>query len=407
MIADASMSVLDSGARDARRPWVSPLHSDFLFMAPARSIRASGVLARVSLPPAGSIHGDSLFRGAVNEAFAKARRAGVSNPILIGAIPFDQARPSCLYIPQCHELFDRETVLENLGPAPEPAHRLTAPPRHIPNRETYEAGVASAVAAFRRGEASKAVLARLCELELDRPVEADWLLQRLLEQNPVGFQFRVPLADGGVLVGASPELLIRKSGATIQSNPLAGSARRSPDAADDEEIRRSLTVSEKDLREHAYVTGLMREVLEPLCDRLDLPQTPSTISTSTLWHLSTQISGTLHNPSLCALQIACALHPTPALCGYPTEAAHALIRRLEPFERGMFAGLVGWCDSKGDGEWAVAIRCGELRGSRVRLFAGAGIVEGSDPQAEWRETATKLSTMLRALGVSDTHEVPA
>lgn len=402
MIKDASTMI-----RDTSPPWVSPLHSDFLFMAPGRSIRASGVLAKVALPPAGSIHGDSLFRGAVAEAFAKARRAGVANPILIGAIPFDQARPSCLYIPQCHELFDREAVLAKLGAAEQPGHQLAVPPRHIPNRETYEAGVASAVAAFRRGEAAKVVLAQLCELELDRSVEADWLLQRLLEQNRVGFQFRVPLADGGVLVGASPELLVRKRGATIKSNPLAGSARRLADPTEDEQVRRELSFSEKDLREHAYVTGLMREVLEPLCKTLDVPDSPSTISTSTLWHLSTQIAGELHDPSLCALQIACALHPTPALCGYPTDAAHALIRRLEPFERGMFAGLVGWCDANGDGEWAVAIRCGELRGNRIRLFAGAGIVEGSDPRSEWRETATKLSTMLRALGVSETEEVCA
>lgn len=384
--------------------WVSPFHSDFLFMGPQRSIRASGILARVSLPSSGSGHGNSLFRAAVNEAFAKARRANVRKPILIGAIPFDQTRPSCLYAPQCHEVFAREDVMAHLHAGEAPAHTLGSPMRHMPDRASYEAGVASATATFRRAEAGKVVLGRLCELELDRAIDIPWVVQRLAEQNPTGFQFRLQLPDGGTLVGASPELLVRKHGATIHSNPLAGSARRASDPAQDERIRSALAESAKDMHEHRYVTAHMREILAPLCEALDVPEHPSTMATSTLWHLSTQITGQLRDPSLSALQIACALHPTPALCGHPQQAARALIRQFEPFERDMFAGIVGWCDADGDGEWAVAIRCGEIHENRVRLFAGAGIVEGSDPRLEWCETGAKLSTMLRALGLPDLDE---
>jgi isochorismate synthase len=379
--------------------WVSPLHSDFLFMAPERSIRASGTLARVSLPASGSTHGDSLFRSAVADAFGKARRAGVANPLLIGAIPFDQTRPSCLYVPQCHEVFSRDAILDRLDPAEPPAHQMVGEPRHIPDRATYEQGVADAIAAFRKGDADKVVLARLCEVMLDRPVEPDWLLQRLVEQNPTGFHFRIPLPDGGTLVGASPELLVRKTGMAVHSNPLAGSARRADDPVEDAEIEADLRASAKDLREHRYVTAFMRDAMAPLCETLNIPERPSTISTTTMWHLSTRISGMVKDPDLSALRIACALHPTPALCGHPTAAAHRMIRAIEPFEREMFAGIVGWCDAQGDGEWAVAIRCGVVRGDRVKLFAGAGIVDGSDPASEWRETNAKLSTMLRAIGI--------
>jgi isochorismate synthase len=384
--------------------WVSPLHSDFLLLTPGRSIRASGIFARVSLPAGGSLNGDSLFHGAVMDVFARARRAGVANPLLIGAIPFDQSRPSCLYVPQCHEVFSRDAVLDTLVPAEPPRHRMTGQPLHTPDRATYERGVTHAIAAFRRGEADKVVLSRLCDVTLDRPVEPEWLLQRLVEQNPTGFHFRLPLPGGRTLVGASPELLLCKAGASIRTNPLAGSARRAEHPAEDARIRDTLRASAKDLLEHRYVTESMREVMAPLCDSLDIPDRPSTVSTSTMWHLSTAISGTLKNPDMSALQLACALHPTPALCGYPTQAGHRLIRSIEPFEREMFAGIVGWCDARGDGEWVVAIRCGEIRENRVRMFAGAGIVEGSDPASEWRETSVKLSTMMRALGIEGATE---
>jgi len=136
-----------------------------------------------------------------------------------------------------------------------------------------------------------------------------------------------------------------------------------------------------------------------LCTQLHVPERPSLTRTDTLWHLSTRIEGRLREPSISALQLACLLHPTPAVCGFPTEPARQLIAVLEPFERGFYSGMVGWCDAAGNGEWVIALRCGEIRGCLARLFAGAGIVETSTPQSEWREIQTKFGTMLRALGM--------
>lgn len=123
------------------------------------------------------------------------------------------------------------------------------------------------------------------------------------------------------------------------------------------------------------------------------------MSTDTLWHLGTPIAGRLNGSEASVLSLACQLHPTPALCGYPTDLARQFIREQEPFRRALFSGIVGWCDSQGNGEWAVVIRCGVLDGHHVELFAGAGIVAGSDPAMEWAETGTKLGTMLKALGL--------
>ncbi|MNH16551.1 Isochorismate synthase EntC [compost metagenome] len=143
----------------------------------------------------------------------------------------------------------------------------------------------------------------------------------------------------------------------------------------------------------------IRRVLTPHCRELAIPANPTLMSTDTLWHLGTPIAGQLHGRDASVLSLACQLHPTPALCGYPTELARQFIREQEPFRRALFSGIVGWCDSQGNGEWAVVIRCGVLDGHHVELFAGAGIVAGSDPAMEWAETGTKLGTMLKALGL--------
>lgn len=392
------MPAIASAHRAAAR-WVSPLHSDFLFMAGEEGIRASGILATVCLPAEGASHADSLFLGAVTDAFARARRAGIAEPILIGAIPFDQALPACLYVPQCHERFARRTALADMAAADAPAHVLVEAPISVPDRAGYEQAVTGAVAALRRGEAEKVVLARLARLTFDRAVDPGWLMQRLVEQNPAAFHFRVPLPDGATLVGASPELLVRRIGTRVETCPLAGSARRAADPDEDARVARALCASAKDKREHAYVTAFLRTALTPLCETIAIPDHPEAQATETIWHLATPISGTLRAPAPSAVQLACALHPTPALGGAPREAALRLIRRFEPFARGAFAGVVGWCDAHGDGEWLVAIRCGAVHDREVRLFAGAGIVDGSDPAAEWHETEAKLRTMRRALGV--------
>ena len=171
-----------------------------------------------------------------------------------------------------------------------------------------------------------------------------------------------------MLIGASPELLIRKQGGEIHTNPLAGSARRQDDPQQDRLGSERLMRSTKDKYEHKLVIDDIRRHLAPLCASLSVPSGPSLLSTGTMWHLSTRIRGELLNPNLNVMQLACLLHPTPALCGFPTESARQLIADLEPHDRGLFSGIVGWCDANGDangdGEWAIVIRSGLLRGNR-------------------------------------------
>jgi isochorismate synthase len=149
------------------------------------------------------------------------------------------------------------------------------------------------------------------------------------------------------------------------------------------------------------VTDAVRASLRPLCKKLTASVPPRLIATATMWHLQTEIVGELTDPSTSSLQLALALHPTPAVCGVPTARARAAIGELEGFDRDFYAGVVGWCDRSGDGEWVVAIRCAEVRPDSLRLYSGAGIVAGSVPAAELAETSAKFRTMLEAIGLDD------
>ncbi len=143
----------------------------------------------------------------------------------------------------------------------------------------------------------------------------------------------------------------------------------------------------------------VREALAPYCRTLDVPARPTLVRTATMWHLSTTVTGEPADPAVSALELACALHPTPAVCGTPTATAREVIGELEPFDRGAYTGMVGWGDAGGDGEWVVTIRCAEAEERTLRLFAGAGVVEQSSPEAETAETGAKFQTFLQAVGV--------
>ncbi len=143
----------------------------------------------------------------------------------------------------------------------------------------------------------------------------------------------------------------------------------------------------------------MAEALRPYCRTLSAPTRPRLVSTPTMWHLGTTITGELADPDVTALHLAAALHPTPAICGTPTDSARRLVTELERFDRGYYAGAVGWTNADGDGEWAVSIRCAEVAEHSLRLYAGGGIVPESDPEAELEETSAKFATLLRAMGL--------
>ena len=231
------------------------------------------------------------------------------------------------------------------------------------------------------------VLAREVLVEADTPFDVRDVARRLATQQPGCFVYA---SDG--MVGASPELLVRRLGSTVESRPVAGTT-----VADSEAALHALAASVKDTREHQFVVESIAQELERLCDQLEVAPGPDVAVFGPVAHLATPIRGRLRAPIPSALELAHLLHPTPAVAGTPRGAALEVIRQLEGFDRGRYAGPVGWVDARGDGEWAIALRGAELHGTQARLVAGAGIVAGSDPDAEWAETQAKLEPMLRAL----------
>ncbi|RPE04541.1 isochorismate synthase [Candidatus Pantoea deserta] len=376
----------------------SALCRGFLFTSPWRSIATQGCYTTIASPVTDGDALNGAFQQQLKHHFASAKKQGITHPILVGAIPFDVAQPAALFIPESHQFFDRGDLQAAL-PATQAALPQVRRRAAVPDHDVFTDMVAQAVAATQRGELDKVVLSRLMDIVTEQPVDVAALMQRIVAQNPDSYHFHLPLPQGGSLVGASPELMLRKQGRDFSSCPLAGSARREADAQRDRAAGDTLMRSAKDRHEHRLVTDAMREVLQPRSRLLAVPETPSLLTTATLWHLATQIDGEALDERENALSLACLLHPTPALSGFPHQHARQLIQTLEPFERQLFGGIVGWCDEQGNGEWVVTIRCGTVHGARVRLFAGAGIVADSQPESEWRETGVKLDTMLRAFGL--------
>jgi isochorismate synthase len=315
--------------------------------------------------------------------------------VAMGALPFEGSCDAVIRVP---ERVIRAVPLHP-GLAPQPGWAITGlVPDPLPVE--YEAAVERALAAIEAGDVEKVVLARSLLLEADRPIDARIVARRFNAEEPGAFVFLVAL-PGGVsnLVGASPELVVRRRGRKVFSDPLAGTAGRSRDRVRDREIAQQLLDAVKEQREHRLVAEAVADALTPFCSNLVVDSEAGLTSTATLWHLHTAIKGTLKPDAPDALTIAAALHPTPAVCGTPQAAAAALIDRLEPFDRRFFAGLVGWVDALGDGEWALTLRCAEVSGATARLHAGAGIVAGSEPALEDLETEAKFGVGLRALGV--------
>lgn len=316
-----------------------------------------------------------------------------SGPIAVGALPFGGDSPDAqLSIPirvvgidadgaWCTELEGDDRV----EPMPDRSSRETNPTHHEPaaDRAHWDAMLDVATREIETGRIDKVVLARAVDLHTSATRAR--VLRRLIDHQPGCFVF----ADGG-FVGATPELLVRRHGAAVTSCPMAGTT--TLDAAS------RLCRSDKDAREHRFVIDAVTEVLRARCASVTVPEGPEVRRFANYAHLVTPIEAELAPGSATsALALALALHPTPAVAGTPTATARALIAELEGFDRGSYAGPVGWLDARGDGEFAVALRCAELTDGAARAFAGAGIVAGSDPDAEWAETEAKLAVMVDAL----------
>jgi isochorismate synthase len=269
--------------------------------------------------------------------------------------------------------------------------------RAVPTAAGYAEAVGVVTGRIGAGVLRKVVLARTIQVASDRDLDGRRLAKRLRSVDPDAYTFIAPTPRGTVMVGASPELLLSRRGLEIRSNPLAGSAPRAGDPEEDRANADALVASSKDREEHQIVVEAVLEALRPFCDRLGHDPEPVLLSTANVWHLSTRFDGMLRQPAPNALELVAALHPTPAVCGTPRDVAQAVIAELEPFDRGCYAGPVGWMDANGDGEWAIALRCAELHPAGATLYAGAGIVADSVPEREVDETERKFRAFLDSL----------
>ena len=259
------------------------------------------------------------------------------------------------------------------------------------SEERWMATVADTVARIRAGELDKAVLARDAFAEATSPIDVRTLLERLRTRFPSCFAFCV---DG--MVGATPELLLRREGDRLTSLVLAGTRPRGEDPDGDRRLAEELMSSAKDVDEHRMAVDSLRASLGPLTEELDVPPRPRLLALPNVQHLATPARALL-SPGVSALDAVAALHPTAAVGGTPTADAMRLIAEVEDMDRVGYAGPVGWLDGAGNSEWGIALRCARVEGARARLFAGCGIVAQSDPRAELAETESKFRVMREAL----------
>ena len=265
-----------------------------------------------------------------------------------------------------------------------------------PDRPTWNRTVGLFAHAVASGRIDKVVLARRVVFRADADLDVVAALRHLAETAPESTTFAFA-RDGVTFFGATPERFLRTTGRSFDTVAIAGSAPRGRDAAEDAGFAAALLASAKDRAEHAVVVAMLRESLTPIVDSLTVADRPAILPLSHVQHLITPISGRLREEAD-LLTLARQLHPTPAVGGAPRDAALALITGHEGFERGWYAGPIGWLGADGDGELMVALRCGLVSGAEATLFAGCGIVADSDPATEWEESRLKLRTMLVALG---------
>jgi len=333
-----------------------------------------------------------------------------TGPVVFGSLPFsdDSAEPATFIVPEVivgHRDGRWWTTSVTRGPQLQqiPSVGTTSAPE-APQAVRFSDGalspaewataVAEAVLRITRGGLDKVVLARDLFVEAASPIDPRWVLQQLAERYDNTWTFSV---DG--LLGATPELLVRRDQGLVTSRVLAGTIRRTGDDAKDLALAGSLARSSKDLEEHEYAVRSVADALAPHCSSMNVPESPFVLHLSNVMHLATDVAGVSADDAT-SLALAASLHPSAAVGGTPTTDAVALIAEIEGMDRGRYAGPVGWMDGTGDGEWGIALRCGRFepgRPSALRIFAGCGIVAGSDPESELSESDAKFVPMRDAL----------
>jgi len=337
-----------------------------------------------------------------------------TGPLLFGSMVFDPGHTSSqsvFVVPRAIigrrngqswlTRIDTPANTQRMGPPRRAARPLTGTPPaggvKSPaslDADAWQTAVASALASL-DDTFTKVVLARAVDVRAPEPISPWRLVRELAAKYPTCWTFHL---DG--LVGASPEMLVRRDHGLAMSRVLAGTIRRAGEL--DHILAQTLTESSKNLVEHELAVASVASTLARYCVAMNVPDAPSVLQLPNVLHLASEVTGIVRNGAS-ALELAIALHPTAAVCGTPTDLARTTIASLEHFDRGRFAGPVGWQDAAGDGEFAIALRCGQIDPAdhhAIRLYAGCGIVDGSDPAEEYEETRAKLVPMLDALGLS-------
>ena len=329
-----------------------------------------------------------------------------TGPVLFTSFSFDQQQNSVLVIPEIVlAKKGNKSWVTWIGDAKQPDFSKllsTVPSGEITwdtgsiSEEKWREQVGYAIKSIKDGRLEKVVLARDQIARSDQPINIRSILQRLEIDYPSTWLF---LVDG--LIGATPELLVRLSKSLVTSRVLAGTIQKTGNEDRDLALAASLAKSSKDLEEHEYAVRSVADALEPFCSSTNVPESPFVLHLSNVMHLATDVTGVLNDSAKQAdiFTLIEQLHPTAAVCGTPTDIAKQLISDLEKMNRNRYAAPVGWVDANGDGEIAIALRCGLLLEDKksMRIFAGCGIVAGSDPETEFAESQAKLMPMRTAL----------
>ena len=327
-----------------------------------------------------------------------------TGPVLFASFSFDPDEESVLVIPKIVVgMRNGSSWITWIGDQPQPA--LQEEKELLADAEfnwgdgslspaEWQLRVAKAIDEIEKTELEKVVLARDLIVNSHRPIDARKILRNLGSEYPSTWIFAV---DG--LVGATPELLLRLSRGMVTSRVLAGTISKTGDDDKDLALAASLARSSKDLEEHEYAVRSVADALDPFCTSTNVPDSPFVLHLANVMHLATDVTGALieSKKSVDAFTILEKLHPSAAVCGTPTNIAAQVIKRIEGMSRGRYAGPVGWLDARGDGELGIALRCGQIKENEIQIYAGCGIVAGSNPEKELTESNAKFAPMRSAL----------
>jgi len=327
-----------------------------------------------------------------------------TGPILFTSFSFDENEDSELVIPEVVVgMRNGSSWITWIGDKAQP--KLAQSPQMLEDAEynwgdgslspsEWQIRVAQAIKEIESTKLEKVVLARDLKVNSHRAIDPRKILRNLSAEYPSTWIFAV-----AGLIGATPELLLRLSRGMVTSRVLAGTISKTGDDEKDLALAASLARSSKDLEEHEYAVRSVADALDPFCTSTNVPESPFVLHLANVMHLATDVTGALieSKKNVDAFTILEKLHPSAAVCGTPTEIAAKLIKDIEGMSRGRYAGPVGWLDASGDGELGIALRCGQILENELRIFAGCGIVAGSNPEKELSESNAKFAPMRSAL----------